>query len=67
MYTHIRVRKTDYEKIKSLLSELKKSNTIGTFSQPDVVTKLLESYEKINQTNDKSRDCVEKVLSNSDV
>lgn len=45
-YTHVRIKITDYERIKKHVTNLNEENRIGKFAQPDIVTAAMDSYEK---------------------
>lgn len=55
LFTHVRIKKTDYLRITEYVEQLKKKNRIGRFAQHDIITASLDAYEeKINKTNEKS-------------
>lgn len=65
--TTIRIKTSDALRIRNHAKRLSVTGS-GRFSANDIVKKALDAYEeKINKTNDKSSNCVEKVLSNSDL
>lgn len=61
-HTVVRVACRDYDRIKLHVERLNAAQKYGRCAQPDVITMLLDSYENINKTNDKSNETDKKAI-----